>query len=227
MAPDRYPAVLFRAVTKSYGPVRALSTLDLCVAAGSFVALTGGNGTGKSTVLRLAGGLSRPDAGVVRVDGWDPRTAPPRLRGRVGLLTHDSGLYPDLTVRENLVLHGRLFRTPAGAVPDMVEALDLGAPLNRPVRELSRGTRQRAALARALLHGPDIVLLDEPYTGLDAGAVARLTALLARILSDGATIIAALHDLTPVDGVRTRLVELAAGRIHRDVPNPVAVQVGP
>lgn len=211
------PLLEARGVVHRYGRVTVLAGLDLSLRAGEVLLLLGANGAGKSTFLRALAGLARPDAGTVRVDGRPVTDA----RGRIGYLAHDTLLYDDLTLAENLAFTARLHGgiSPAD-VAAAIERLGLGAQRDRLVRHLSRGQRQRAALARALLHRPAVLLFDEPYTGLDAESVAGLTALLRDGAEAGCAAVIVGHH--PDEGweVVTRVGVLARGRWAHEGPRP-------
>jgi heme exporter protein A len=198
-------------VARTFGPVHALVGVDLAIPAGSKVALMGDNGAGKTTLLRVIAGLAAPTSGTVRIAGVDRRRAGSGLRAMVGYVGHESMLYGELTVRENLAFHASLHDLPARVVVEVAERLDVDRALDRPVRTLSRGNRQRAALARALLSDPAIVLLDEPYTGLDLDSADRLAGLLDGLHRRGHTVVMAVHDVTHAAQAQ-RLVVLSAGR---------------
>jgi ABC-type multidrug transport system ATPase subunit len=201
-----------RALEKRFGPLVALHPLDLELASGSALAVLGPNGAGKSTLLRLLAGLARPSAGSIELHP-EGRSRIERRRS-VGLVGHATFLTPTLTTRENLVLAARLYGVEA---PREHAARALAAEELLPVAErragaLSRGLAQRAAIARALLHDPKLVLLDEPWTGLDARAAARLSARLAEEKSAGRTLVIVTHDLGRVVGLTERALLLVRGR---------------
>ena len=206
------------AVGKDFGYHRVLRGLSLTVEEGEYVALMGPNGAGKTTLLRLAAGLSVPSAGSVSIAGVDLRRAGPGLRRRIGFVSHESLLYPDLTGRENLAFHAELFGvTDLDAQLEVLdELLDLAPILDRPAGVLSRGNRQRLTLARAMLHAPRILLLDEPFTGLDEVSTERLLDILQRLVDDGRTVIMTTHDRTIVESGPRRLVVIADGVIAED-----------
>jgi ABC-type multidrug transport system ATPase subunit len=198
----------------------ALDGVDLDVAAGERVLLLGANGAGKSTFLRAAAGLIRPTGGRLQLFGADPwRGDRAAIRRRMGLLSHQTFLYDHLTAAENLIFYGRLYglgTTPA----DARRALDdvgLADRADDPVRDFSRGMQQRAAIARAVLHGPDLLLLDEPFTGLDAAGRETLQRMLRDRFGDSRHVfLMATHDLAPALPLATRVVVLEAGRVTID-----------
>jgi heme exporter protein A len=204
-------------VARTFGPLTALAGIDLAIVTGSFVALMGSNGAGKTTLLRVIAGLSSPTAGEVRIAGIDRRRAGPGLRALVGYVGHESMLYGDLTVRENLAFHASLHDLPPSVVEIAAARFDVARALDRPARVLSRGNRQRAALARAFLHEPAILLLDEPYTGLDLEGADRLTDLLEHLHRCGHTVVMSVHDAAHAVHA-ARLLVLARGRVVDDRP---------
>lgn len=211
-------AIRLRGVTKAFGSQIALDRVDLDIPPGSFVAVMGANGAGKTTLLKVIAGLAVPTRGSVTVGGIEMRRAGPRLRALVGFVSHEPMLYPDLTARENLAFHARLFGLdrPRAAVEEVAARLAIEPVLDRPVRTLSRGTRQRVALARALLHRPAVLLLDEPYTGLDEAAAASLSELLEGLRSPERVLVVTLHDVARALGGPGRLVALSGGRVALD-----------
>jgi ABC-type multidrug transport system ATPase subunit len=213
-------AIRLRGVTKAFGGQLALAGIDLDVPQGSYVAVMGANGAGKTTLLKIIAGLAAPTKGSVTIAGVEMKKAGPRLRALVGVVGHDSMLYPDLTARENLAFHARLFDVtdPKTAIEEVAEELDVGRHLDRAVRTLSRGTKQRVALARALLHRPTVILLDEPYTGLDEAAALSLSALLEELNTPERVLLVNLHEVARAISGPSRLVVLSAGRIVLDVP---------
>jgi len=201
-----------RALEKRFGPLVALHPLDLELAAGSALAVLGPNGAGKSTLLRLFAGLARPSAGSIEIH---PEGGSRSFRRRsVGLVGHASFLTPTLTTRENLVLAARLFgvEAPGEAAARALAAEELLPVAERRAGALSRGLAQRAAIARALLHDPKLVLLDEPWTGLDARAAARLSQRLAAEKGAGRALVIVTHDLGRVVGLAERALLLVRGR---------------
>ncbi len=212
------PVVHAERLTKAFGRAIVLRELSLDVAAGEAVAIFGPNGAGKSTLLRLCATLMTPTAGTLRLFGGpaDSRAA----RRRIGLVGHQSFLYPDLTARENLCFYARMHgREDGGRVADeWLARVALSEAADRPVRLFSRGMEQRLALARGLLHEPDLILLDEPWSGLDAAAADWLDGLLVEQRRRGRTILASTHDFQRGLAVADRAVILHRGRVAWDNP---------
>ena len=156
-------------LTKSFGPRHALAGVDLHVAPGECVVLCGPNGAGKTTLLRILATLARPTSGDVRIAGLDPAKAGADVRRQIGFLSHRTLLYDDLTAEQNLAFYARMYAIPdaQARIDDLLERVGLTARRHDLVRTYSRGMQQRLAVARAVLHRPALVLLDEPYTGLD------------------------------------------------------------
>ena len=207
-------------VSKAFGAQLALDHVDLEVPQGSFVAVMGANGAGKTTLLKVISGLAAPTGGSVTIAGIEMRKAGPKLRALVGVVSHETMLYADLTTEENLRFHAKLFGlpNPGEAVERAVERLDVAHVLDKPVRALSRGTRQRVALARALIHDPAVILLDEPYTGLDEAAAASLSELLESLATPERILMLTLHDVVRALSGPRRLLVLSSGRIALDEP---------
>jgi heme exporter protein A len=177
---DNPPAVALAGVGRAYGERVALREVSFTLAPGATVAVFGANGAGKTTLLRILAGLLRPHAGRASVLGAElPREAH-RARGRIGLLGHEPMLYRDLTVRENLRFHARLHGVAPGRAEELVARVGLAARADDPIRTLSRGMTQRAAICRAVLHAPDLLLLDEPLANLDPGGADAVAPLIGR-----------------------------------------------
>ena len=184
-APPDAPAVALEGVGRAYGERVALRDVSFTLPAGATVAVFGANGAGKTTLLRILAGLLRPHAGRAAVLGAVLPDEAWRARGRTGLLAHEPLLYRELTVRENLRFHARLHGVHPDRVDELVAQVGLAARGDDPVRTLSRGMTQRAAICRAVLHAPELLLLDEPFANLDPGGAAAVAPLLtgpARVL---------------------------------------------
>jgi heme ABC exporter ATP-binding subunit CcmA len=188
-------AVAVEGVWKFYGDFPALRDVRLEAAAGSCLALIGRNGAGKTTLLRIIAGFSRPGRGQVRIFGNAPRET--ETRRQIGFIGHGISVYDELSALENLTLFGRLYglADPRRSALEWLERTGLERVRNGLVREFSRGMRQRLAVARAFLHQPSVLLLDEPFTALDDRAIAVLQTLLRQALAEGKTIILSTHQL--------------------------------
>ena len=206
-------AVAVEGVWKYYGDFPALRGINLEVASGACLALLGRNGAGKTTLLRIIAGFSRPGRGSVRIEGVDAREA--ATRSRIGVLGHGISLYDELSALENLALFGRLYNLPdpKKAALEWLERTGLERVRNGLVREFSRGMRQRLAVARAFLHNPPVLLLDEPFTALDDRAIAVLQTLLREALQRGSTILMSTHQLREALELATHVALLNRGRL--------------
>ena len=191
------PALSARGLSKEFGVVLAVAGIDLDLQPGEFLTIFGPNGAGKTSLLSLLGGRLKPTRGEVRVGGERLHFGETAWRSRIGILSHQSLLYADLTVAENLRFFGKLFglRDLDERVPRRLEQVGLLDRADFRVRQLSHGMRQRAALARALLHDPELVLLDEPYTGLDPHAASVLRGVLSTLKDGRRTVVMVTHNL--------------------------------
>jgi heme exporter protein A len=191
------PAIEVEKLTKSFGHQVALRGVDLKVAEGEFLALFGPNGAGKTTLMRIVASLTRPTGGTVRVQGEDLGKAATSLRRHIGLISHNPLLYGDLTPDENLRFFSRMYDLPdsTARIDTVLEQVGLAARRRDPVRTFSRGMVQRLAIARAILHDPIIMLLDEPYTGLDLQAADMLRSVLQELAASNRTVILTTHNL--------------------------------
>lgn len=198
----------------SYGPTRALDGVDLEVAGDSILAVFGPNGAGKTTLLKALSGERKPDAGRVVADGKAVTGSDPVWRGRVGLVSHRTGLYMKLTVMENLLFFASLHAVaePADAASAALAAVGGRELAGTRAEALSRGQRQRIALARALLHDPDILFLDEPFSGLDPSGAEALATMLGARRSPERIIVLVTHDLRRGLELADRVVVLRRGR---------------
>ena len=187
------PVLELDGLERNYGERPALDGVTVTLEAGRTLTVFGSNGAGKTTLLRVLATLLRPHGGTVRVLGAElPREAW-KVRGRVGLLGHEPLLYPRLTVRENLELHARLHRVAEERIAEVLAAVRLERRADDPVRDLSRGMVQRAAVARAVLHDPPLLLLDEPRANLDPAAAELLEPLIGR--ASGRARVLVTHDV--------------------------------
>jgi heme exporter protein A len=210
-----FDEVIVDDVSRHFGRRRALSRISLTCQAGEVLGLLGPNGAGKSTLLSVLSTLTAPSSGEVRYGGQTARDVGPALRSRLGLLAHDLHLYPELSARENLTFFARLHGVPA-PTRRVATALDRAGLLERAddlASNLSRGMRQRLALERALLHDPRLLLLDEPFTGLDDGSARALIARLIGLRDEGRIVVVATHDLEVAEAVLDRAAILREGRL--------------
>ncbi len=209
-----------RKLTKSFGARTALAGVDLSIGEGEFVTLVGPNGAGKTTLLRILATLSHPTSGVVRIDGLDANRKGEIVRRLIGFLSHRTLLYDDLTAEQNLRFYARLYNvseeTPR--IADLLERVGLGARQHDRVQTFSRGMKQRLSVARAVLHQPSVLLLDEPYTGLDPQAVETLTDLLLELAGEGRAILLTTHRLGRGLAACGRILVLHNGRVVYDQP---------
>jgi heme exporter protein A len=213
-----FAAVEVRGLVKLFGATRALAGVDARFEAGAVTVIEGPNGSGKTTLLSVLSLLTRPTRGEVRFG--DKRVVDqPELRGRIGLVGHAGLVYPDLNAQENLELFASLYRVADASkrIAELTERFGLGSWSTRPVRTYSRGQLQRLSLARALVHRPKLLLLDEPSTGLDVASTERL--IEAILVEKAAGVIAVLvtHDPTFASRVADRTVRLDRGRIAEGV----------
>jgi heme exporter protein A len=206
-------AVAAEDVWKYYGDYPALREIKLAVDPGSCVALLGRNGAGKTTLLRIIAGLSKAGRGRVSILGKDARD--PETRRRVGVLGHGISVYEELSAFENLTLFGRLYglENPAKTALEWLERTGLSRVRDGLVREFSRGMRQRLAIARAFLHNPVVLLLDEPFTSLDDRAIAVLQTVLREALARGCTILLSTHQLREALELATHVALLNRGQL--------------
>jgi heme ABC exporter ATP-binding subunit CcmA len=213
-------------VSRHFGRRRAVSHVTFHVGRGQILGLLGPNGAGKSTLLAMLGTLLRPTSGSIRFGAHDLSKSDDSLRAQIGVLGHDLFLYPELTARENLSFFAALYGiTDAEGVAR--RALDRAGLIDRAddlVSSFSRGMRQRVALERALIHQPRLVLLDEPFTGLDDASTAALVNRLRGLRDEGAIVVLATHDLDLADGLLDEAVFLRDGRMVHAIARPEALR---
>ncbi len=214
------PALEVRNVTKFFGDLAALKEVSLNVTCGEAALLYGPNGAGKTTLLRMLASLARPSSGEVLFGGLNIERDGANAKAAIGFVSHATFLYGELTVRENLKFFGSLF------VLDHLDkridaALDMFDMRSREdvfARDLSRGLQQRASLARAFLHDPSFLILDEPFTGLDTQSVEKLENLLRRLPEQGKALLFSTHDFEQGAAIASRLIALKAGRVRYNGP---------
>ena len=206
-------------LVKRFGSMTVLRGLDLNVQPGEFVALLGPNGAGKTTFLRILASLSRPTLGAVQVAGYPLPAQAAAVRARLGVVTHLPLLYGDLTAEENLQFYGRMYAIAAlnPRIDEVLSLVGLAARRHDLVRTFSRGMQQRLAIGRAILHDPEVMLFDEPHTGLDQDACDMLDKLLKDVAGRGRTVVMTSHDLARVENLATRFDVLSHGVIAASI----------
>ena len=214
------PALEVRNVTKFFGDLAALKEVTLDICCGESALLYGPNGAGKTTLLRMLASLARPSSGEVLFAGRNIEHDGTSSKSAIGFVSHATFLYGELTVRENLKFFGRLFGLShlEKRIDSVLELFDIRARKDVFVRDLSRGLQQRASLARAFLHDPDFVILDEPFTGLDHESVKKLADLMLRLPEQGKALLFSTHDFEQGAAIASRLIALKAGRVRYNGP---------
>jgi heme exporter protein A len=210
------PVIETRALTKTFGAAPVLREVEFELAQGRGALLIGSNGSGKSTLMRILAGLSQPTAGLASIFGEDSRRLTIANRKRIGMLTHQSWLYPNLTARENLRFYAELYGMIDGPAlaTRWIERVGLGASADERVRGFSRGMEQRLALARAMMPNPELLLLDEPFAALDREAVAIGIELIRSSIAHGATVLITAH--APIDlGIELDSYQMVRGQLTR------------
>ena len=220
-APTENPTLEAIGLVKEYGPVTAVDGVDLSMGMGDFLTIFGPNGAGKTSLLGMLAGATRPTKGEVKVSGLPISFSEHEWRSKVGILSHRGFLYAGLTAEENLRFYGELFAldSVADRIAENLERVGLTDRARFEVRQLSNGMRQRLSLARALLHDPAVVFLDEPYTGLDPSAAGLLRGVLNELKDGRRTLVMVTHNLAEGLGMATRVAIQVGGRFvwERDV----------
>lgn len=208
-------AIEVQDLTKSFGNHLALRGVDFGVRRGEFVVIFGPNGAGKTTLIKVLATIIRPSSGSVRVAGFDLRDNQLEIRHKIGVVSHQTYLYDDLTAFENLKFYGRMYDVPnlEERINEVITRVGLASRLHHQVRTLSRGMQQRLSIARAILHHPSIMLLDEPETGLDQYATAMLREVLDELIAGGGTVVMTTHRLEYGLEMGNQLAIMAEGRI--------------
>ncbi len=204
-----------RKLVKRFGLKNVLRGLDFSVQPGEFVALLGPNGAGKTTFLRILASLSKPSLGQVKIAGYKLPDQSAAVRMRLGVVSHMPLLYNDLSAEENLQFYGRMYNLAKleARINEVLEMVGLAARRKDLVRTFSRGMQQRLAIGRAVLHDPDVMLFDEPYTGLDQDASEMLDGVLRSVAAEGRTVVMTSHDLARAEDLATRFDILSRGVI--------------
>jgi heme exporter protein A len=202
-------------LVKRFGLKTVLRGVDFHVEPGEFVALLGPNGAGKTTFLRILSSLSRPSLGLVSVAGFALPAQSAAVRQRLGVVSHQPLLYGDLTADENLRFYGSMYNIPKlnQRINEVLEMIGLTVRRHDLVRTFSRGMQQRLTIGRAVLHDPDVMLFDEPYTGLDQDACEMLDTVLKEVAARGRTVVMTSHDLARAEDLATRFDILSRGVI--------------
>jgi heme exporter protein A len=213
---DAAPIVEVAELTREFGPTKAVAGVTFSLGPGDCLALFGPNGAGKTTLLRLLAGLLKPTSGSARVSGI-PLPGGPLARSRVGLISHHTMLYEALSARENVSFSARLYgiRDAGARVEDSLRRMSMLERADTSVRSLSRGMQQRVSIARAMVHSPQLVLADEPYSGLDESGARALTAVLQELRSAGAAIIVVTHNLVEGIALATHAAVMQRGKFVR------------
>jgi heme exporter protein A len=217
--PAAVPIVEVNELARAFGPRRAVAGVSMSLSAGECLAVFGPNGAGKTTLLRVLAGLLKPTSGSARVSGIElPGGA--LARSRIGLISHHTMLYDALTPRENVSFAARLYgiHEASARVDDALGRMSMLDRANTPVRALSRGMQQRVSIARAMVHSPQLVLADEPYSGLDDSGARALTALLQELRAAGAAIVIVTHNIAEGLSLASRAAVMQAGRFVRQDP---------
>jgi heme exporter protein A len=207
--------IVVKKLVKLFGSKKVLRGLDFHAEEGEFIALLGPNGAGKSTFLRILATLSRPTFGEVRVAGYRLPEQASYVRAHLGVVTHQPLLYSDLTAEENLRFYARMYgiENSRARIIAVFELIGLASRQHDLVRTFSRGMQQRLSIGRAVLHNPDVMLFDEPYTGLDQDACNMLDTVLKEIAAGGRTVVITSHDLSRVENLASRFDILSHGVI--------------
>lgn len=200
-------------LVKRFGPITVLRELDFKVRSGEFVALLGPNGAGKTTFLRILSSLSKPTSGLVQVASYRLPEGAVHVRALLGVVSHQPLLYGDLTAEENLSFYARLYGVDRPRIGEVLDLVGLSSRKSDLVRVFSRGMQQRLAIGRSILHNPQILLLDEPHTGLDQEAGEILDSVLREIALEGRTVVMTSHDLVRAAELASRLDILSKGKI--------------
>ncbi|MHA7175181.1 ABC transporter ATP-binding protein [Arthrobacter sp. Sr24] len=214
--PEEFQGLSATGLSRSFGRVHAVVDMTLHAPAGQVTALIGPNGSGKTTLLLMLASLLAPDTGSISVMGVDPVQDPSMARAKIGWMPDTLGVWEALTVREILATMGRFYRLPRAEIParvaDLLELVNLTPLADQPARVLSRGQQQRLSLARALIHDPEVLLLDEPASGLDPGSRVALRNILRKLAGEGKVVVVSSHVLAELDEIADGAVFVNEGR---------------
>ncbi len=211
-------AIRTRSLSKSYGPVRAVKHVELNVRRGEIYGFLGRNGSGKTTTIRMLLGLVRPSSGEISIFGLTLTRNRADILSRIGYFVESAAAYPNLTVRENLRIQQRLAGAPKSSVKEAMDLLKLGEYADRHAGELSLGNKQRLSLARALIHSPELLILDEPVNGLDPAGIVEIRALLRRLTDEqGVTLFMSSHLLDEVEHLADRIGIVHEGKLAEEL----------
>jgi heme ABC exporter ATP-binding subunit CcmA len=218
--PPSAPAIEVKNLVKTFSEFYALRGISLQIATGECLSIFGPNGAGKTTFLRILSAISRPTSGEILFDGQPLQEAVFSIRRRLGVIAHQSFLYDDLTAEENLLFYARLYDVthPTNRIHDILNEVGLRERARDRVRTYSRGMQQRLTIARAMLHDPVLLFLDEPYTGLDQHAASMLTTWLSKLRSERRTILLVTHDLEQGLALADRVVIFLRGKVAWEKP---------
>lgn len=218
------------AVSRSFGQVHAVEHMDFHAPAGKVTALIGPNGAGKTTLLLMLASLLAPDSGTITVDGLDPQHHSAEVRKRIGWMPDTLGVWESLTAREILTQIARFYQLPKAGIQQRVTAMldrvRLSDLADQPARVLSRGQQQRLSLARALIHDPSVLLLDEPASGLDPGSRVELRVMLRQLAAEGKSIVVSSHVLSELDEIADAAVFVNQGKTVRHQTTDEAAAAG-
>lgn len=205
-------------ISKRFGDKQALRDISFSINKGEYVALLGVNGAGKTTLIRILSTLSKPTSGTVEVAGFSSKKNPQKVREQIGIVSHHTFLYDDLSAEENLRFYANMYGVPnpADRITELLKQVNLNSRRYDLVRTYSRGMQQRLALARALLHQPNLLLLDEPFSGLDVNASSMLTDLLKNFITAESTVLITTHDLKFALSMAHRVLVIQNGIIVLD-----------
>ncbi len=210
-----------KGLIKTIGDKMILRGINLSIKKGESVAIVGPNGAGKSTVLKIIAGLTKATSGDIIIDGMDFKKDSYEMKKKIGFLAHNSFLYDHLTPLENLKFFGKLYRVPnvEEKVKQLINEVGLGFFIHDPIRSFSRGMLQRIAIARAIIHDPEILLFDEPHTGLDQEAIKLLNDVILKMKANGSTVIMVTHDFQQAVQTCDRVIIFRNGKIVADLSN--------